>query len=569
MLASLCPPTCNLPPATYNLMEKRFDLVGIGSMVVDLIYRTPRIIGSEEKIALDRYNDGSTAQKLVGGVTLNHLSWASLLGLRTGIFGKQADDEYGRFLRAGMDRYGIDKHITLDGASSSFAHIFVDPNGGRAIYMSPAATSETTGDYIRSEHAGYIRSAKMVSTEISQLPLDAVVAVLEIAREAGIATVLDVDIPRSDALKSLGNADQFERALQLADYIKPSKAAVIEITGESDALLAAQALRKKYQARAVVITDGEAGCAIASDKLNDRIPAFRAKAIDSTGAGDAFFGGLIAGLYLGLEWIDVLKLANACGAACCEILGATPDLRESRERVFELYDGTPIKLNQPVISAIISEHSTQENAVENFLNVALEELTELRAKIASDYFDSAADLILQSEANGGRLHVSGIGKPEHVSDYIAALMSSTGTRAYFLHGTECVHGSAGQVAPKDVVIIISNSGETEEMKATVTTLQRNGVKIIGVSGNAQSWLAARSEVFLYAGVAREGGPLGCEPRASILAEIYVLAALSVELQSRKGVSRSAYHSWHPGGAIGKATGPLPSLSELLPPSTKS
>ncbi|HEX9001289.1 MAG TPA: PfkB family carbohydrate kinase, partial [Blastocatellia bacterium] len=95
--------------------EKRFDLVGIGSMVVDLIYRTPRIIGDEEKIALTKYDNGATTKMLVGGVTLNHLSWASLLGLRTGIFGKQGDDEYGRFLRAGMDRHAINKHITLDG----------------------------------------------------------------------------------------------------------------------------------------------------------------------------------------------------------------------------------------------------------------------------------------------------------------------------------------------------------------------------------------------------------------------------------------------------------------------
>ncbi|MFN0110891.1 MAG: carbohydrate kinase family protein [Blastocatellia bacterium] len=321
---------------------KRFDLVGIGSMVVDLIYRTPRIIGSEEKIALDAYDDGSVTQMLVGGVTLNHLSWAGLLGLRTGIFGKQADDEYGRFLRAGMDRYSIDKHITLDGASSSFAHIFVDHNGARAAYMSLAATAETTGDYIRANHADYIRSSQMVSTEICQLRLDAVVAVLEIAREAGIITALDVDIPRSDALVSLsrgGTADEFERALSLADYIKPSKAAVLEITGESDALRAAQILRERYKAKAVVITDGEAGCAIASDEFNDRVASYTVKAVDSTGAGDAFFGGMIAGLHYGMPWRDALKLANACGAACCEILGATPDLTKSRDRIFELYDG--------------------------------------------------------------------------------------------------------------------------------------------------------------------------------------------------------------------------------------
>src|SRR5215475_14164542 len=245
-------------------MEKDFDLVGIGSMVVDLIYRTPRIIGSEEKIALGKYDSGEAVKMLVGGVTLNHLSWASLLGLRVGIFGKQGDDEYGRFLRAGMDRHRIDKHITLDGSASSSAHIFVDPEGRRGIYMSPAATSETTGEHLRARHADYIRRSRMLSTEISQLPLDA----------AGATTALDVDIPRGDAIKTLGSAEDFERALKLADYLKPSKAAASEIVNEDDALRAARILRGKYGARAVVITDGEAGCAIASDDMTARAPAY-------------------------------------------------------------------------------------------------------------------------------------------------------------------------------------------------------------------------------------------------------------------------------------------------------
>lgn len=546
--------------------EKRFDLVGIGSMVVDLIYRTPRIIGGEEKIALGKHASGEAVKMLVGGVTLNHLSWASLLGLRTGIFGKQGDDEYGRFLRAGMDRYGMDKHITLEGSSSSFAHIFVDTIGGRAIYMSPAATSETTGDYIRRQHADYIRSSKMVSTEISQLPLDAVVAVLEIARAAGVVTVLDVDIPRSDALKALGvegaeaDPELFERALHLADYIKPSKAAVIEITGESDALQAAQILREKYSARAVIITDGEAGCAIASDELNDRIATYSINALDSTGAGDAFLGGMLAGLHHGLAWPDVLRLANACGAACCEISGATPDLTRSRERVFELYDGAKFDTARtPALPAesVAVPNSPYINAIPFFLDTAISELTKLRAKIGGEaYFKQVADFIFAAEKQGGRIHVTGIGKPEYVSGYIAALLASVGTPTYFLDATECVHGSAGQVVPGDVVIALSNSGETVELKAAILALKHNGARIVGVSGNQNSWLAQQSDEFLYAGVECEGSPLNFEPRASILAQIYVLAALSIELQARKNISHREYNSWHPGGAIGKATGKL-------------
>jgi arabinose-5-phosphate isomerase len=494
---------------------------------------------------------------LVGGVTLNHLSWASLLGLRVGICGKQADDGYGRLLRAGMDSHRIDKQITLDGSASSSAHIFVDPEGRRGIYMSPAATSETTGEYVRTMHADYIRRSRMLSTEISQLPLDAVVAALEIAREAGATTTLDVDIPRGDAIKTLGNAEDFERALKLADYLKPSKAAASEITGEDDALRAARVLCDKYGARAVVITDGEAGCVIASDELTDLVPAYSIKTIDSTGAGDAFFGGMLAGLNYGLKWKDTLKLANACGAACCEILGATPDLAESRARVFELYDGAPFDTaafesapSEPAASAV----SPYRNAVPIFLDLALEELGKFRARIGDEnYFKRAADLIARVESRGGRIHVTGIGKPEYVAGYVAALFSSTGAPAYFLHGTECVHGSAGQVVPGDLVIAISNSGETVEIKAAINALKRNGALILGVSGNPDSWMAKASDEFLYAGVEREGSPLNFEPRASILAEIYALAALSIELQSRKNIMRTHYNSWHPGGTIGNVT----------------
>jgi ribokinase len=262
-----------------------------------LIYRTTRIIGAEEKSSLSKYPTGEVVKKLVGGVTLNHLAWASILGLRVGIFGKQGDDKYGRFLSAGMDRYRINKHITIDGSSSSFAHIFVDSKGARAIYMTPGATGEITGEEVRAEHADYIRRSAVLSTEISQLPLDAVVAALEVAREGGVGTVLDVDVPRTDAIRMLGTEEHFERALRLACYLKPSKGVATEITGAGDALSAAKAMRERYNARAIIITDSEAGCVIASDEFTDRVPSLRIRSVDSTGAGDAFLGRMMAGLH--------------------------------------------------------------------------------------------------------------------------------------------------------------------------------------------------------------------------------------------------------------------------------
>ncbi|MGE5281362.1 MAG: hypothetical protein ACM3N0_03405, partial [Chloroflexota bacterium] len=85
----------------------RLDVAGIGSMVVDRFHRAPRILGADEKCILEPLPGGGPATRLVGGVVLNHLGWAAVLGLRTGIFGRQPDDEDGRFLRAAMDRHGI------------------------------------------------------------------------------------------------------------------------------------------------------------------------------------------------------------------------------------------------------------------------------------------------------------------------------------------------------------------------------------------------------------------------------------------------------------------------------
>lgn len=165
--------------------------------------------------------------------------------------------------------------------------------------------------------------------------------------------------------------------------------------------------------------------------------------------------------------------------------------------------------------------------------------------------EAAAKLILTAKERGNRLHISGIGKPAHMAGYIASLISSTGTPAYFLHGTEAVHGSCGQLVPGDVVIFISNSGETAEMKATVLAVMNNGCSVIGVSGNPDSWLAKQSAVHLLAAVEQEGGPLNRAPRASILAETVVLQALSVLLQSEAALSPKQYVKWHPGGSLGK------------------
>lgn len=192
-----------------------------------------------------------------------------------------------------------------------------------------------------------------------------------------------------------------------------------------------------------------------------------------------------------------------------------------------------------------------KQAVEEFLTSARNEFSAFAEKLGGECYEQAVTLIRESQAKGGRLHVTGIGKPGHVSGYVASLLSSTGNPCYFLHGTEAVHGSCGQLEAGDVVIAISNSGETGELKSTVLAIKNNGGKIIGVSGNPDSWLAHESDAFLYAGVEAEGGPLNRAPRNSILAETLTLQALSVALQAERGWTPQQYVRCHPGGKLGQ------------------
>lgn len=194
--------------------------------------------------------------------------------------------------------------------------------------------------------------------------------------------------------------------------------------------------------------------------------------------------------------------------------------------------------------------ATDKEQVQEFLSLAKESVDEYVAGIDFAALSAAKQLILAAEAKGNRLHVTGIGKPGHVSGYAASLFSSTGTPTYELHGTECVHGSAGQTRPGDVVIAISNSGETNELKATVTCLKGVGVHIIALTGNPNSWLANEAEVALIAGVKQEGDSMNKPPRASILAEIIELQCLSILLQNEFGLDPKQYVKWHPGGALG-------------------
>jgi arabinose-5-phosphate isomerase len=520
-------------------------------MAVDRVHRAARILAGGEKGMLSDVEGSGPVRLYVGGVVLNHLGWAAILGLRTGICGRQADDDGGRFLRAAMARTGIeaDIHIEPGGAPSSVAEIFVDDSGERSIYMAPGATRETTAEYVRSVHAAFIQRARTFSTEISQLPLDATLEALRIAQEVGARTVVDFDVPASDAIATLGDEQTLTAVLEAAQVLKPAKIAGRELFPNlaGDPLSLSCAIRERYGNDVVIVTDGEGGCAISSDDFEGAIPGYAAKGVDATGAGDAFLAGLLVARHHELGWEDAGLLANACGAACVEQMGAFPEQPASaRARVESFYSGTPLELGP--LPGTSSGGDT--SAARRVLEVTARELAKLADRHDGKMLLAAARLVEEVCATGGRVHVTGLGKPEHVSRYAAALLSSTGTPATFLHTTEASHGSLGQVLAGDAVVVISNSGATGETVSLARLLAEQGARIVAVTGHVGSPLGEVADVVLDAGVSEEGGPLDLAPRASISAAVAVLAALSALLQERSGFGRGDYALRHPAGVLG-------------------
>ncbi len=487
-------------------------------------------------------------------MTLNHLAWASLMGARVGLAGRAATDAEATVVREGMRCHGITPHLVEDGSATAVSMIFVDPRGERAIYMSRGTNAETDATHLRRHHRDWLQAAKYVSTEISQIPLDGVVEVLEQARAGGAVTVLDLDIPKADALASLGTPAQFDRALALADILKPAKGALSGLGIDADdALGYAVALRNRFGSTAVVVTDGARGCALSTESFDGRIPGLPVGLVlDTTGAGDAFLGGLLAARIQGLPWDKAARVANACGAACVEHIGAVPQGEVSRKRVLELVGSNiSASLRAPGKAGQGHRRGGEGVAARRMYHTAVRSLQALQRDPQVDVLRAVAARIVQGESQGGRVHVTGVGKPGHVASYAASLLASTGTPATVLHATEASHGSAGQVCRGDVVIAISNSGGTEELLRAVEAVKGRGAEVVAVTGNGESPLAKRSAWTLLARAEEEGGPLGLAPRASVLVEHAVLMALSCELQQMRDLTRLEYHQRHPSGALGK------------------
>lgn len=163
-------------------------------------------------------------------------------------------------------------------------------------------------------------------------------------------------------------------------------------------------------------------------------------------------------------------------------------------------------------------------------------------------FVSACEYMLHCE---GRIVVTGMGKSGHIGDKIAATLASTGTPAFFVHPGEASHGDLGMITAKDVVLALSNSGETEEILTILPIIKRLGVPLITLTGNPGSRLARAADANIDVTVAKEACPLGLAPTASTTASLAMGDALAIALLESRGFTEEDFARSHPAGSLGR------------------
>lgn len=200
---------------------------------------------------------------------------------------------------------------------------------------------------------------------------------------------------------------------------------------------------------------------------------------------------------------------------------------------------------------------TINDLAKEVLTIEANAILRLKENIGED-FDRAIDYLFNCK---GRVIVTGMGKSGLIGRKIAATLSSTGTPSYFLHPAESTHGDSGIITRNDVIIAISNSGETQELLNLLPLIKRFGVTMIGMTGKTNSTLSTASDVTLDISIEREACPLNKAPTASTTATLAMGDALAICLLEKRGFSEEDFLVFHPSGALGK--GFLYKVSDLM------
>ncbi len=207
-----------------------------------------------------------------------------------------------------------------------------------------------------------------------------------------------------------------------------------------------------------------------------------------------------------------------------------------------------LPLNQPI--SAVNIRAIKQPTLALACDILLLEASEIDAlaKRLDDNFTMAVNLILQCQ---GRVVVSGMGKSGHIGGKIASTLASTGTPAFFMHPAEASHGDLGMITTGDIVIALSNSGESDEILAIVPPLKRLGAKIIAITGKDSSSLAKAADIHLSASVSKEACPLGLAPTSSTTVALALGDALALCVLDQRDFTAEDFARSHPGGSLGR------------------
>lgn len=205
----------------------------------------------------------------------------------------------------------------------------------------------------------------------------------------------------------------------------------------------------------------------------------------------------------------------------------------------------------------LNKLNTISDLAKEVLQIEADSVLKLKERI-DENFEKAIDILHECK---GRVIVTGMGKSGHIGRKIAATLSSTGTPSYFLHPAESTHGDSGLITRDDVVISISNSGETAELMNLLPLIERFGVKMVAMTGKINSTLGKKADVVLDISVDAEACPLGKAPTASTTATLAMGDAVAICLLKKRGFTEEDFLMFHPSGALGR--GVLYYVSDLM------
>ncbi len=216
------------------------------------------------------------------------------------------------------------------------------------------------------------------------------------------------------------------------------------------------------------------------------------------------------------------------------------------------------------MTMVLSRTKTIQDIACEVFDIEAQAILKLKDRVGAD-FETAINLIYNCK---GRVIITGMGKSGHIGRKIAATLTSTGTPSYFLHPAESTHGDSGIITRQDVVIAISNSGETAELLNLLPLIKRFGVPMIAMTGKMSSTLSQKADVTLDISIEREACPLGKAPTTSTTATLAMGDALAICLLQKRGFTEEDFLLFHPSGALGKGilykAGDLMIKDEKLP-----